>query len=90
MKQILCTTYNIISSWFKNWGNDLVVLGYATMKSDDEVYISNNQLVGIINLDETCISLDSGSGQRGSHPKIILEKFQKLTSSWRQIGFDMN
>ncbi len=55
----------------KNCGYDLVALGLAMKKGDDDVYIPTNQLAFIINFDETFLSIDSGSGQRGGCLEII-------------------
>ncbi len=51
--------------WFKNWENQLVTLGFATREGDARtIKISQDQLMQIINFDETALTLD-GSGPQG-------------------------
>ncbi len=70
-RRIRWTTYHNIKSWFDNWEHDLVELGFATKLDDASVDIPNNQLMRIINIDETCLALDGGSGKRGGCPALV-------------------
>ncbi len=63
-RRIQWTTYQNLKSWFDNWEKDLVELGFAEVAQDGNVHIPNNQLMRILNVDETCLTLDGGSGQR--------------------------
>ncbi len=54
-----------MKSWFENWENDLLELGFAGIGENGEVKIPKNQLERVLNIDETCRALDGGSGQRG-------------------------
>ena len=71
-RQVLWTTAENISCWFNNWEFNLVDLGFATRGADEKVTIPNEQLYYIININETCISLDGSKGQRGGRPQIML------------------
>ncbi len=46
-------------------------LGFAEVAQDGNVCIPNNQLMRILNVNETCLSLDGGTGRRGGRPTII-------------------
>ena len=70
-RRIRWTTYHNIKSWFDNWGHDLVELGFATKSYDGSVEIPNNQLQRIINIDETCLTLDGGLGKCGGCPSVV-------------------
>ena len=67
------TTYKNLDMWFENWTKDLVQLGFATYVNPDDpndstIHITDEQMTRIINFDETCCSLDGGSGTRGGRP----------------------
>ena len=56
---------------FDNWSNDLVDLGFATRVNEGgDIYISNEQMGRILNLDETCLSSDGGLGDRVGRPEV--------------------
>ena len=57
-RRILWTTYDNLKTWFDNWEHDLVELGFATKDASGHVVIPEEQLSRIINMDETCLSLD--------------------------------
>ena len=69
-RRILWTTYKNLKMWFNNWKLDLLNLGFATQNLEGDVTISENQLYRIINLDETCLSLDGSKGNRGGRPEV--------------------
>ena len=69
-RRIQWTTYNNIKTWFDNWEVKLVELGFAE-KIDGRTVIPECQLSNIINMDETCLSLDGSSGVRGGRPEAI-------------------
>ena len=64
-RQVRWTTFVNISSWFDNWEFDLVELGFAMKGINGTVTIPDDQLSFILNLDETCLSLDGSEGRRG-------------------------
>lgn len=72
-RRIKWTTYKNLSMWFDNWAKDLVELGFATWVDDvgGEIDIPPDQLVRILNFDETCLTLDGSSCSRGGRPRVI-------------------
>ena len=72
-RRILWTNYWNISQWFDNWENDLVELGLAVHDPmSGKVTIIEDQLRNIINLDETALSLDGSTQNKGGRPEMIL------------------
>ena len=70
-RRVKWTTYNNLKSWFDNWEHDLEDLGFAVRNESGTLYIPEEQLARIINVDETCLSLDGSSGQRGGRPEAV-------------------
>ena len=67
------TTYKNLSLWFDNWEYDLVELGFAYYNPiTNKVCIPKEQLINILNFDETCMSLDRSTQNHGSQPELIL------------------
>ena len=64
-RRIIWTTYNNLKSWFDNWEHDLEYLGFAKRDEEGYLYIPVEQLSCIINIDESCLSLDGSNRQRG-------------------------
>ena len=62
------TTYSNLKCWFGHWKNDLLELGFATNGSRG-FDIPDLQLRRILNLDESCLSMD-GSARRGGRPSV--------------------
>jgi hypothetical protein len=71
-RRVRWTTHANVATWFDNWEDDLVDLGFATKNNDGKVSIIPVQLCNIINFDETCLSLDGTEGRRGGRPEITL------------------
>ena len=71
-RRVRWTTFTNISSWFDNWEWDLVQLGFAKRDEDGTVRIPDEQLPYIINFDETCLSLDGSTGNKGGRRAITL------------------
>ena len=69
-RRILWTTHRNLRLWFDNWTRDLEELGFAKRNEKAEVYIPDEQLGNIANLDETCMSLDGSNGNRGGRPEV--------------------
>ena len=64
--RIRSTTYKNLSLWFDNWEHDLVELGFAYHDPiTKKVCIPEEQLTNIVNFDETCLSLDGSTQNRG-------------------------
>ena len=59
-RRIRWTTYSNLKLWFDSWKRDLVDLVFATIAVDDQgkIYILDNQLSRILNLDESCLSIN--------------------------------
>ena len=66
------TTYSNLKPWFDSWKRNLVDLGFATIAVDDQgkIDIPDNQLSRILNLDESCLSLN-GNERRGGRPSVV-------------------
>ena len=70
-RRVRWTTYNNLKSWFDNWARDLEDLGFAVRNELEELYIPEEQLARILNLDESCLSMDGSNGQRGGRPEAV-------------------
>ena len=68
-RRVRWTTYNNLHSWFENWERDLLDLGFAKVNDEGTTYIPDDQLGRILNVDESCLSLDGSNGQRGGRPE---------------------
>jgi hypothetical protein len=67
------TTYKNLSLWFDNWERNLVELGFAYYDPiTNKVCIPEEQLINILNFDETCMSMDGSTQNRGVRPEVIL------------------
>ena len=69
-RRIRWTTLKNLAMWFDNWEKELEELGFGTRDSDGNFNIPDEQLLRIINIDETCLSLDGSSGNRGGRPEV--------------------
>lgn len=69
-RRIQWTKSKYLSMWFDNWGENLVKLGFAEM-IDNNVHIPDDQLVRILNFDETCLSLDGSGSVAGGRPMAV-------------------
>mmetsp|Transcript_24214 Transcript_24214/g.44508 ORF Transcript_24214/g.44508 Transcript_24214/m.44508 type:complete len:349 (+) Transcript_24214:479-1525(+) len=70
-RRVRWTTYNNLKSWFDNWAHDLEELGFAIRNEAGELYIPEEQLARILNLDESCLSMDGSNGQRGGRLEAV-------------------
>ena len=70
-RRLRWTTYANLKLWFESWGRDLVQLGFATGGENVNCIITEEHLSRIINLDESCLSLDGNQGRRGGIPSVI-------------------
>ena len=72
-RRIRWATYKNLSMWFDNWEQDLVDMGFAYVDpTTGIVVIPIEQLKHIINIDETCLSLDGSDNVRGGRPEVYL------------------
>ena len=62
------TTYSNLELWFSTWEKTLLDLGLLEQDEDGKVYIPSAQLRSILNFDETWLSLDGCSVNRGGCP----------------------
>ena len=72
-RRILWMTFQNLDMWFDNWIEELVRLGFAIRVNEnapDDVYIPDTCMEHILNFDETCLSLDSGTGMWGGWPEV--------------------
>ncbi len=66
-------TYKNLALWFDNWEQDIVDLGFAHINPDTQkVVIPKDQLRRIVNIDETCLSLDGSKNVMGGWPEVTL------------------
>ena len=47
------------------------MLGFAHRTEDKEIVISEEQLKRILNIDESCLSMDGSTGRRGGRPTAV-------------------
>ena len=57
--------------WFEKWKVGLVDIGFTEKDEDRTVGIRNEKLKYICNLDEMCIPLDVGNGNRGGRMEAV-------------------
>ena len=69
-RRIRWTTYTNLKTWFDNWSRDLIELGFATADKMGHAVIPEEQLNNIVNIDETCLSLDGSQGNQGGRPEV--------------------
>ena len=69
-RRIRWTTYRNLKVWFANWKIDLEELGFAERDENGNVLIPTEQLQRIVNIDETCLSLDGSQCNRGGRPEV--------------------
>ena len=70
-RRAMWTSFNNLQSWFQNWGEDLVELGFAHKDGEGNVIIPDEQLRRILSIDETCLSLDGSNNVRGGRPVAV-------------------
>ena len=58
-RRVRWTTYFNIKSLFDNWEKDLVKLGFSFTHDNDNTIIPDEKLERILNIDETCLVMDS-------------------------------
>ncbi len=46
-------------------------LGFAEVTEDGSMHITNDYLMRVFNVDDTCLALDGGTGWRGGYPTIM-------------------
>jgi hypothetical protein len=56
--------------WFNSWEVFLVNYGFATVNTNGELLFDIEMMKQILNLDQTCMSLDGGNGNRGGRPTV--------------------
>jgi hypothetical protein len=64
------TTYFNIKRWVDNCEIDLVKLGFAITNDNDNIIIPDEQLEWVLNIDETCLVMDSSKCNRGGWPEV--------------------
>ena len=69
-RRIRWTTYTNLKMWFNNWSRDLIELGFVTTYKKCHAVIPKEQLNNIVNIHETCLSLDGSQGNQGGRPEV--------------------
>ena len=79
-RRIRWTTFQNIDLWFDGWQNFLVAHGFGTIDENGELVLEDFAASRIINMDETCISLDGSNGNRGGRPSVTFydKRFPQL------------
>ena len=67
-RRVRWTTYGNLELWFSSWEKVLLELGFLEHDEAGKLYIPREQLRNILNFDETCLSLDGSSINRGGRP----------------------
>jgi hypothetical protein len=70
-RRVRWTTYYNLKRWYDNWERDLVNLGFAYRDESGNAIIPPEQLARILNIDETSISLDASTTQKGGRPEAV-------------------
>ena len=63
--------YFNLKSWFNNWERDLFSLGFTLTNKVDKIEIPALQLERIINIDETCLTMDGSKCNQGGRPEAF-------------------
>jgi len=71
-RRLRWTTYSNLKLWFDSWAEDIVDLGFGYIDADGNIEIPIDQLARILNLDESCLSLDGSKERRGGRPSSSL------------------
>jgi hypothetical protein len=72
VRRIMWTRAKFLTMWFDTWENNLVTLGFATREDGAKgIAIAPDQLVRILNFDETALSLDGSGTSAGGRPKAV-------------------
>ncbi len=69
-RHVRWTTYQNLKLWFDSWENFLVEFGFTTHDTDGELVTAQELMHQILNIDETCLSLDGSNGNRGGCPAV--------------------
>ena len=64
-RRIHWMTFQNIDLWFDSWGRFLVAHEFGEIKENGELVLEDFAASCIINMDETCISLDGSNGNQG-------------------------
>jgi hypothetical protein len=68
-RRVRCwTTYQNLELWFNTWERELLKLGLMELDDRGCPHIPSNKLRQILNFDETSLSLDGSSINRGGRP----------------------
>ncbi len=59
------TTFQNIDLWFDGWQRFLVAHGFGTIDEKGELVLEDFVASRIVNMDETCISLNRSNGNQG-------------------------
>jgi hypothetical protein len=71
-RRIQWTRAKFLNMWFDTWENNLVALGFATREDGAKgITIPLDQIVRILNFDETGLSLDGSGTAAGGRPKAV-------------------
>ena len=54
-----------------NWEHNLEDLGFSKRKKEVDLYITVEQISCIINVDNSCLSIDVSNGKRGGRPEAV-------------------
>jgi hypothetical protein len=67
-RRIRWTTYQNLDLWFDSWERFLSDYGFGEYRDGKFVIFEDHMKKFILNLDETCCSIDGSNGVRGGHP----------------------
>ena len=69
-RRIRWTTFQKLDLWFDSWELFFVDYGFATINTNGELLFHIEMMKQILNLDETCMSLDGGNDNQGGRPTV--------------------
>jgi hypothetical protein len=86
-RRIRWTTYQNLELWHDSWDDFLVQYGFATIDATGTVTVKEELKGRIINMDETCLSLDGSNGNRGGRPTVTYHdiRFPHLGQATRGV-----
>jgi hypothetical protein len=84
-RRVRWTTYQNLELWFDTWERELLKLGLMQLDVRGYPHIPRDKLRQILNFDETSLSLDGSSINRGGRPGSLLVRPAAATS-WHHDG----
>jgi len=82
-RRIRWMTYQNLDLWFDSWEVFVVEYGFATINQNGELHFDGKMKARIMNLDETCLSLDGNNGNPGG---VAVQPHRTMTYDSPSLG----